>query len=102
MSCLVLLQAKIIKAKRVRVEQGSGATLKGKGKGPVQRVSIECMTGEGSKATSCVACREAKVKCECPGQKGTEKKTRRKKEQRRDLHRGRSSRRRQGQSRRWL
>ena len=79
MSCLVLLQAKIIKAKRVRVEQGSGATLKGKGKGPVQRVSIECMTGEGSKATSCVACREAKVKCECPGQKGTEKKTRRKK-----------------------
>ena len=43
------------------------------------RVAIECVTGEGSKATSCVACGEAKVKCECPGQKGMEKKTRRKK-----------------------
>ena len=43
------------------------------------RVSIECVTGEGSKATSCVACREVKVKCERPGQKGAEKKTRRKK-----------------------
>ena len=42
-------------------------------------VTIECVTGEGSKATSCVAYREAKVKCERPGQKGTEKKTRRKK-----------------------
>ena len=43
------------------------------------RVSIECVTGEGSKATSCVACREAKVKCERPGQMGMEKKMRRKK-----------------------
>ena len=43
------------------------------------RVSIERVTGEGSKATSCVACREAKVKCERPRQKGAEKKTRRKK-----------------------
>ena len=58
-------------------------TLKGKGKGPVciwcMQVSIECVTGEGSKATSCVASREANVKCKCPGQKGTEKKMCRKK-----------------------
>ena len=43
------------------------------------QVSIECVTGEGSKATSCVACQEAKVKYERPGQKGMEKKTCRKK-----------------------
>ena len=42
-------------------------------------VSIECVTGEGSKATSCVACWEAKVKCKRPEQKGTEKKMCRKK-----------------------
>ena len=64
------------------MEQGSGAMSKGKGKGPVcvrcVRVSIVCVTGEGSKATSCV-CWKAKVKCERPEQKGTEKKTHRKK-----------------------
>ena len=57
-------------------------TSKGKGKDPVcvrcVRVAIECVTGEGSKATSCVACREAKVKCKCPRQKGTEKTFRKK------------------------
>ena len=42
------------------------------------RVAIECVTGEGSKATSCVACQEAKVKCKCPRQKGTEKTFRKK------------------------
>ena len=79
----MLPQANTSKAERVQAEQGSGATLKGKGKGPAciqcVQVSIECVTGEGSKATSCVACREVKVKCERPGQKGTEKKMRRKK-----------------------
>ena len=43
------------------------------------RVAIECVTREGSKATSCMACREAKVTCERPRQKGTEKKLRQKK-----------------------
>ena len=61
------------------MEQGSGAALKGKGKGLAcvrcVWVTIECVIGEGSKATSCVACREAKVKCERPREKGTEKKT---------------------------
>ena len=75
----MLPQAKIIKAERVRAEQGSRATSKGKGKGPAcvqcMQVSIECVTGEGSNTTSCVACQEAKVKYECPGQKGMEKKT---------------------------
>ena len=79
----MLPQANTSKAERLRAEQGSGATSKGKRKGPAcvwcVRVSIECVTGEGSKATSCVACWKAKVKCERPGQKGTEKKMCRKK-----------------------
>ena len=79
----MLPQAKIIKAERVRAKQGSRATSKGKGKGPAcvrcMQVSIECVTGEGSNTTSCMACQEAKVKYECPGQKGMEKKTCRKK-----------------------
>ena len=79
----MLPQVNTSKAERVQAEEGSGVTLKGKGKGPAcvqcMWVSIECVTEEGSKATSCMACQEAKVKHEHPGQKGTEKKMHRKK-----------------------